>query len=343
MKLITDPRAIDRLQARLRESLSTASPGNQFMRFLGHRGGGFKAEIHWHQHEQIWYAFVKRPDRYLNLFGTDDPATRKNVSITCETNVARSGNTKGLAGVFARDAQGAYLLHSGRIGGGEKGIGPKLFWREWGLRGLPRVTVADSAGSKDYAVVAGMREADLADRVIRFARDVSAIRAARTGTADHGTGDGLRGFSPEGEGVALYSVDANVAARRRHAVVVNELERLLRRAKIPCGNNRIVAGGTRIDLFCPTRDPVRAIFEVKPDNCRGSIYSAIGQLLLGAHGLVGEPLQVLVCPSGVPGAIPPNVVEALRGVGIYIQTFVWKEGRPIFESLESLIEKLRSA
>jgi hypothetical protein len=87
--------------------------------------------------------------RRLNWFGIY--REHAGLEISVEINSAYQGRNDGIAGFFARDADSGivYLCHSGRVGGGRKGVG-KIAFLAWS--NLPRIDVFDSKGNVRHGV-----------------------------------------------------------------------------------------------------------------------------------------------------------------------------------------------
>ena len=99
---------------------------------VGWPGGHGTFSLAWHPDLGVWG--VMEPDfttgRYWFGLGTTDPHTARMVGLTCEINPPMEGINRRCAGLFARDADGAvYLTHSGKVGGGRRGIGGDRQWR----------------------------------------------------------------------------------------------------------------------------------------------------------------------------------------------------------------------
>ena len=115
---------------------------------IGYPGGTtFDARVvtngnHWYWSSDYDGKNAPNPRR-LNWFGLfrDD----SNLQISVEINTAYKGRNNQVAGFFGRDNDTGkiYLLHSGRVGGGTKGVGKSAFmaWRDQ----LP-IDVVDSSG-----------------------------------------------------------------------------------------------------------------------------------------------------------------------------------------------------
>jgi hypothetical protein len=114
--------------AALRRDLSK---GAQFLvRDVGWPGGHGRYRIEWQPAHRFWTAVrsdVK--NRHWIAFGTQNPADpKKSLNITCEINPPKEGVNRRCAGAFLRGSDGAfYLAHSGRVGGGKKGVGQAQF------------------------------------------------------------------------------------------------------------------------------------------------------------------------------------------------------------------------
>ena len=97
---------------------------------VGYQGGGQSYDVHWHQAAGIWGLFEPSAakGRFWICFGLENPAKASSLTITVETNPPVQGVNRRCAGVFLRDEHGNfYIAHSGKVGGGRKGIGKKAF------------------------------------------------------------------------------------------------------------------------------------------------------------------------------------------------------------------------
>ncbi len=110
----------------------------------------------------MWALFKKLENRYWNCFGVQRPdAAPKSLQITVEANPPLEGLDRKMGGAIAREPGSArrYLVHRGRIGGGQKGIGAELFWsrfrggvqmREPGRTDMSRVVVVGEIGAASF-------------------------------------------------------------------------------------------------------------------------------------------------------------------------------------------------
>lgn len=101
-------------------------------REVGYQGGGGRYPVHWRSRDHMW-SLTSTPaeaNRYWCCFGTEDPTVTSSLTISAEINPPREGINRRCAGVFAADDRDEiYLTHSGRVGGGRKGIGKANFAR----------------------------------------------------------------------------------------------------------------------------------------------------------------------------------------------------------------------
>ena len=96
---------------------------------IGHQGASFTAKVSWSDSLGIWMVSPKsEEERYGHLFGVGRPAPAGHVPIACEINFPAKGVDRKIGAAFAGDHRGrVYVVHRGKIGGGQKGIGKTLF------------------------------------------------------------------------------------------------------------------------------------------------------------------------------------------------------------------------
>jgi hypothetical protein len=105
----------------------------KFDRNVGWPGDHGQFNLYWHDDAGFWVVFgVEELSRYWCAYGTMDPKAHRSVDITCEINPPTEGIDRRCAGVFLKDSgSGLYLAHSGKVGGGRKGIGKTNFLEEY--------------------------------------------------------------------------------------------------------------------------------------------------------------------------------------------------------------------
>lgn len=166
--LPTQTAAHTQLTSELRGAATWTGP-----RKLSSRAGARTQQVSWIDvPHNIWCASYDAHDSRFSLgFGPHDPRTRQSLPITAWINPAKGKSTQS-SGAFIRDADGAlYLCHTGKVGGGKKGVG-KYAFLEWLDRSgsHPRVQV----DGRDLVLVARLGSDTL---VADIARYVTAIQA----------------------------------------------------------------------------------------------------------------------------------------------------------------------
>ena len=145
---------------------------------VGFQGGAHRSNVFWNSELKFWGLFEKNKvkGRYWICFGRENPAKASNLTIAVEINPPKSGINRRCAGVFVRDTAGkTYIAHSGRIGGGRKGIGKKAF-REFASNQLwADVTWPD--GKQSAHLIIGEVGADsVGESLSRFVNLVSSFK-----------------------------------------------------------------------------------------------------------------------------------------------------------------------
>jgi hypothetical protein len=106
------------------------------------------------------------------------------VGLVCEVNSPFEGANRRVAGVFVRDSSGTlYLAHSGRVGGGRRGIGKEAF-RAFFTDGDVREVQWPSGTVTETLVVGRLDDDRLPASVARFVRTVERFKQAVVGGPD---------------------------------------------------------------------------------------------------------------------------------------------------------------
>ena len=113
--------------------------------------------------------------RYWNGFGVFVPNASRQ-EITVEINVPIKSNTAQVAGFFARDDDTAeiFLMHSGKVGGGRKGIGKSAFLDHSGAT-LVEVSLGKDRYRKGVQI-GKVNASDLASRIWRYVKQVQQFK-----------------------------------------------------------------------------------------------------------------------------------------------------------------------
>lgn len=190
-----------------------------------------------------------------------------------------------MAGALAEDESGeVYVVHSGRIGGGRKGIGRDLFVehfagsRQWAY-------VERNGRPKDAVVVSALDDGALVQNLAHFIKEVRRIKRLASGIKPLPTPPGA--YRREFSGYRKpYSTKGEIRAGVEHGKIVHGLRDLAEGMGIQAWNNRPT------DLLLHRK--ATAMVEVKTGGDPYSRYTAIGQLLY--HSQNGDAVLVAVFP-----------------------------------------------
>lgn len=310
LRQITDAKNRDAAQAAFSRALR-GSLKNQGQRLIGFRGPGTKVTtaIYSDGAGQPWVGFRgperhQRVKRYWNAFGIfvpDAPAQ----AITVEINFPTTSMSGHVSGFLAEDPETGdrYIMHSGKVGGGRKGIG-KSAYLAWSSAVLVDVASDGRRKPRQGILIARLGDPDLTAAVWKFVRSVQAFKdEAAAGKLD--TTEFKRRVVEYDRYWREFS--GRKKGRRRaafdyvsyHGDVVEALHDR-RHATLRSGEK--LAKTVLIDLFVRSGERRSEIYEVKTDVGRSSLYSAIGQLMThgGATGESVRKFVVLPIGEGIP-------------------------------------------
>jgi hypothetical protein len=292
-------------------------------RNIGYPGGTtydasvFTDGTYWYWSSDLKSKDVANPRR-LNWFGLFK--SEGGLQISVEINTAYEGRNDKVAGFFARDNDtGAiYLLHSGRVGGGKKGVGKSAFlaWSD-----LRPVEVVDSSGGIQEGVVVMPVDGIAASRSAVWYVDIIArfkqlVRAGDMETPEfQRKKKNLDDFYSEGRGRRKGKHSAEIDYLSRHGEVVDALNSWRTLAQLPKGGR--VVKSILIDMGVAVGSDLVEVFEVKTSTARSDVYSAIGQLLV--HGAATNCRRVIVLPH--KETIAADLQEALQRLSIELLKF----------------------
>lgn len=272
---------------------------------------------YWYRTADFNDADVPNPRR-LNWFGL----FRENadLQISVEINTAYEGRNDQVAGFFARDNRtgSIYLLHSGRIGGGTKGVGKAAFL-VWSNQRL--IEVVDSSwGIREGVLVMPIEGVAATRSAVRYIDTVASFKkAVRIG--DMVTPEFQRkmkelyDFYSESRGRRKGQRSGEVDYLSRHGDVVDALHFWRNSSALPKGG-RLVKN-VLIDMGVEVDRNLVEVFEIKTSTSRSDIYEAIGQLMV--HGTADECRRVIVLPQKEPIAFDQK--EALKRLNIELLSF----------------------
>jgi len=260
---------------------------------------------------------IKNPRR-LNWFGLFKGDSDLQISV--EINIAYEGRNDQVAGFFARDNDtgSIYLLHSGRVGGGTKGVGKATFLAWSNQR---PIDVVDSSGGVREGVLVMPIEGVAASRsAVRYVNTIASFKqAVRAGDIDspefQRKKKELDDFFAESRGRRKGTRSGEIDYLSRHGEVVDALYSWRISSALP-QNGRLVKN-VLIDMGVAVGRELVEVFEVKTSTARSDVYAAIGQLMV--HGTSEECRRVMVLPQ--KELISSDLKEALQRLNIELLKF----------------------
>ncbi|MEJ2406341.1 MAG: hypothetical protein P8171_18995 [Candidatus Thiodiazotropha sp.] len=256
--------------------------------------------------------------RRLNWFGVfrDDA----DLQISVEINTAYEGRNDQVAGFFARDNDTGtiYLLHSGRVGGGTKGVGKAAFLAWSNQR---PIDVVDSSGSiKEGLLVMPIEGVAASRSAVRYIDTISsfkqAVRAGDLASPEfQHKKKSLDDFFAESRGRRKGQRSGKIDYLSRHGEVVDALYSWRSSRALPKGG-RLVKN-ILIDMGVEVGRELVEVFEVKTSTARPDVYAAIGQLMV--HGTSDKCRRVIVLPQ--KEVMVSDLKEALQRLNIELLEF----------------------
>lgn len=295
---------------------------------LGHSGGTIKTKVLWSDSLGIWMFHDTISDsRYWHAFGSGKPSASANTPITCEINFPISGIDRRVGGALATDRLGRiFVVHRGKIGGGQKGIGKSLF--EDHYRGV--WTVMEDGPAETAVALAGVLNSPIFVRQIaQFVRKISRIKSISSFRLPQLeiTFEELS-FREEIIGTDHTHTLINPESGCEHGLVVKDLHDALVSMGYRAGND------FERDLFIANaKGIVTTVFQIVTDASADSIRSGAVLLLFANINLPGNPLLILVVPEAVDEALSAK----LKKLGINTLVFEWQRAQAVFSKLNSLI------
>lgn len=306
-----------KLEAAIRRDFKTKAVKN-----IGYPGGTtFNAKVftdgrYWYWSSDHDGEDIKNPRR-LNWFGLF--RRDADLQISVEINTAYEGRNDLIAGFFARDNDtgSIYLMHSGRVGGGTKGVGKAAFLAWSNQR---PIDVVDSSGGIREGVLVMPIEGIAASRsAIRYVDNIAsfkkAVRAGDMASPDfQRKKKELADFFAESRGRRKGQRSGEIDYLSRHGEVVDALYSWRSSSTLP-KNGRLVKN-IRIDMGVAVGHELVEVFEVKTSTARPDVYTAIGQLMV--HGSSDECRRVMVLAhkeliaSDLKAALQRLNIELLR-------------------------------
>jgi hypothetical protein len=176
LELLIDEHKIEKAETRLIDIVAKHCK-ERIQAKLGYQGGYENCLLYWCQQYHLYFyskrLFNEPIPRYWNALGLSHKRPKKNqmLDITVEINPPIKGLNKFVQGAFARDEhRHIWLLHRGKIGGGKKGIGRELFYRNF----KGKIT---KIGNDNFAVIGSMEQLEFIRDLTKFVTEVNGIKA----------------------------------------------------------------------------------------------------------------------------------------------------------------------
>lgn len=307
-----------KLEAAIRRDFKTKAEKN-----IGYPGGTtFDAKVvtdgnYWYWSSDYDDEDIPNPRR-LNWFGLFRGDADLQISV--EINTAYEGRNDQVAGFFARDNDtgSIYLLHSGRVGGGTKGVGKAAFLAWSNQR--PIDVVDSSGGIKEGVLVMPIDGVAASRSAVRYIDTIASFKqAVRAGDLaspefQHKKKE-LDDFFAESRGRRKGHRSGEIDYLSRHGEVVDALYSWRSSSVLPKGG-RLVKN-VLIDMGVAVGSELVEVFEVKTSTARSDVYAAIGQLMV--HGTSDKCQRVMVLPQ--KELMASDLKEALKRLNIELLKF----------------------
>ena len=177
MKVIQEKLAVTRLHKKLVSQLEKFTT-KKIVVLSGHRGESYMRQVSYSKKLNIWWDIGgilkgKSGGRYWNAFGIGEPIPNKSINIICEINYPEKGINKRIAANWVQDGNNVLLVHSGKIGGGRKGIGKNNFIEYY--RGVFEETELEDLPN-EITVIGVLKDPNLVYQIKNFVFEVDRIK-----------------------------------------------------------------------------------------------------------------------------------------------------------------------
>lgn len=325
LELITAKNEKARLQKTLSRIVRSALP-SVGINNVGFPGGSDDLKLFTKGNGQLWYGekTLTLEDatipRYWNALGIYDES-RPAQTPTVELNIPINDNSGRVSGFFARDpsTKKVYLMHTGKIGGGAKGVGKTAFLA-WSRS--PVIPVLDVSGGTQRSglVIGPLDHETFVGRLERFVKKVALFKEfVKQGHHEdpkfRELVEELQNFRPEFSGWKTGYLDGIVEYLSYHGDVIDELHR--QRSKLKT-SSEVIYNTNLIDLAVRDSGVLTEVYEAKTSVDRQVLYTAIGQLIVHAAEQP-KPRKFLVIPND--RTLPNDIHAAMKEQDIELLRF----------------------
>jgi len=290
---------------------------------VGYPSGRFLDTVKYSPELNIWISVREHDNKYWNGFGIGEPKEGQNKSLKGEINFAYDGKNKRISGVFAHDDSGRVLaLHRGKIGGGKKGVGKKLFTENF--RGDFLTAIEEDSETK-FCLVGDLNSTYFPIQVATFIKEIQRVKNLSYKATTNEFSE-LENFNYTAEHFGRIETEKSgkMEIERTHGIVVNELAQELQRRNYLIGNDK------NRDLYTHNTKQIDRLFEIKTSCATQNLYAAVGQLIVYSIP-IKKPVALFIV---IPDQLNSRVLTRLLGIGIKPIYYKWMNSIPIFENLD---------
>ena len=288
---------------------------------LGFQAGNIPCDIWWNKKHDFWY-YLKpdkdilsrtkysskknqlksksRINRTVLFLGLGNPKLKRNLNITVEISMPLDSLSMQVAGCLLLDSKEDFFIgHSGKIGGGRKGIGLTAFASWYPEDPFP----VDWEGKiRDLLFITKIKsrtfQSELKDFVSRVKEFKEDVKEDTKGPKASIHKSPEKSYAKEFSGLRkTYTVEQQIQAKVTHGHVVHELKKQLeKRFKTE------VYSDNRRDLYIDKSRGVKPmIFEIKTGVSSSDLVKAVGQLFYypACFEMDKNTKRVLVIPNDV--------------------------------------------
>jgi hypothetical protein len=320
--VITDNKQIDRLYKKFQTVIYNYFD-EEINCWVGYPGGSFQGNVRYSASLNLWISIQELENRYWNGFGIGRPIERANNSLAGEINFTYENINRRIAGAFALEESGNILvLHRGKIGGGKKGVGKKLFTDNF--RG-DFVKSIDGERETEFCLVGELNSIHFPRQIANFINEIYRIKKLDSNHYFSSLADYL--YTDEHFGTSITEKKDHLVVERTHGIIVNSLAKELIDRGLIIGNDR------NRDLFIHERGQIKTLFEVKTSSSTQCLYSAVGQLIIYSIPIKNEVKLIAVFPD----RLSKSVTNKFKAHGIEILYYTWENGKPKFTELAEIL------
>lgn len=174
LELVTSKSEIDSCQKLLQKVLKEKLTSKQKFT-IGYHSGSMRSQVYFNAN--IWFSHTvvhSTDQRHWNAFGLRDQlSSSKSNSIIVEINILKNGTNGRVAGAFAKNEKtGAiHLVHTGKVGGGRKGIGKDSFL-SW-YKSTQNIKSSSSKREHRAVVIGDISSKSFIQKLTKFVKNVA--------------------------------------------------------------------------------------------------------------------------------------------------------------------------